>query len=176
MDEFRVLNTIIEERLTVRELDKRLKELKPKKEIEETIALPSIEEIKSKAEDIVPIKQYEDIIPETSTAINSGVIPNKYFNFLEDESANMSTKEYKSITEEVIENNANESDVDNSVEEEIELLDFEVPVVETTKKDMTEAENLLNELIEKLNKNYTAKFVKDESDGEIKYTVIVDKN
>ena len=88
----------------------------------------------------------------------------------------MSTKEYKSITEEVIENNANESDVDNSVEEEIELLDFEVPVVETTKKDMTEAENLLNELIEKLNKNYTAKFVKDESDGEIKYTVIVDKN
>ena len=170
------LNTIIEERLTVRELDKRLKELKPKKEKEETIVLPSIEEIKSKAEDIVPVKQYEDIIPETSTSTNSGVIPNKYFNFLEDESANMSTREYKPIIDEVIENKDNDIDVDSSTEEEIELLDFEAPVVETTKKDMTEAENLLNELIEKLNSNYTAKLVKDESDGEIKYTIIVDKN
>ena len=160
----------------LKELDKRLKELKPKKEIEETSAVPTIEEIKRKAEDIIPVKQYEDIIPETTTSLNSGVIPNKYFNFLEDESANMSTREYKPVIEDVIENI--QESLDNSVEEEIELLDFEAPAAEeeTTKKDMTEAENLVNELIEKLNNNYTTKLIKDETDGEIKYTVIVDKN
>lgn len=164
------LKKIIDERLTVRELDKRLKEVKTEEKLKEESLLisniPNIEEIKEKAEDIIPVKQYDDIIPTTSSTTSS-VIPNKFFNFLEDETVNMS------VAEPVIENKT-----ENEEAEEIELLDFLAPETEeaaTSLKDMSEATNLVDKLISELSNLYKVKVTKDDLTNELKYTIVIDK-
>lgn len=161
------LNKIIEERLTVRELDKRLKGTKEEK-VKEDIPIvemtPNIEQIKQNATDIVV---HEDIveIPQTPVTFEEKPIPNKFFNYLEDEQVNMSVVE----------------PVSNTFEEEIELLDFQVPIIEQpkeeTKKDMTKANDLINKIINELQAaNYSVKLEKNEETNEIKYIISIDKN
>jgi len=161
------LNKIIEERLTVRELDKRLKGTKEEK-VKEDIPIvemtPNIEQIKQNATDIVV---HEDIveIPQTPVTFEEKPIPNKFFNYLEDEQVNMSVVE----------------PVSNTFEEEIELLDFQVPIIEQpkeeAKKDMTKANDLINKIINELQAaNYSVKLEKNEETNEIKYIISIDKN
>jgi len=154
------LETIIEERLTVRELDKRLKgRTKDDKKVE----IP-ITEVPPKVENVTPViefppvPQFEDIIP-TNKNTSSSSIPNKFFNYLEDESANMSIEET----------------VATSPVEEIEMLDFLAPV-ENNKKDMSIATNLLDKLASELtNNNYQINVIKDENTEELKYTITIKK-
>ena len=154
------LETIIEERLTVRELDKRLKgRTKDDKKVEIPITEvpPKVENVTPVVE-IPPVPQFEDIIP-TNKNVSSSSIPNKFFNYLEDESANMSIEET----------------VATSPVEEIEMLDFLAPV-ENNKKDMSIATNLLDKLASELtNNNYQINVIKDENTEELKYTITIKK-
>ncbi|MBQ8901700.1 MAG: ParB/RepB/Spo0J family partition protein [Bacilli bacterium] len=154
------LETIIEERLTVRELDKRLKgRTKDDKKVEIPITEvpPKVENVTPVVE-IPPVPQFEDIIP-TNKNTSSSSIPNKFFNYLEDESANMSIEET----------------VATSPVEEIEMLDFLAPV-ENNKKDMSIATNLLDKLASELtNNNYQINVIKDENTEELKYTITIKK-
>ena len=152
------LKRIIEERITVRELEKKLRsenEDKKKKESALLEVTPNIEKLKENAEDILPISdnptsQAASLITETP------IIPNKFFNYLEDESANMSILEPQ-------------------IEEEIELLDF-VATVNQLSKDMTIAESLVDKLKDELSQNnYSVKITKDEENTNLKYTIIIDK-
>ena len=154
------LETIIEERLTVRELDKRLKgRTKDDKKVEIPITEvpPKVENVTPVVE-IPPVPQFEDIIP-TNKNTSSSSIPNKFFNYLEDESANMSIEET----------------VATSPVEEIEMLDFLAPV-ENNKKDMSIATNLLDKLASELtSNNYQITVIKDENTEELKYTITIKK-
>ena len=151
------LKKIIEERLTVRELDQRLKDLK-QEEVKEQSAEPTIESIMENAVDIEPVKKYEDIIPSTNPIQNTN-IPNKFFNFLEDESVNMSSHE------QVVDS--------KPVEEEIELLDF---VVEPLEKDMTKANTIIDNTKEELIKeSYKVNVSKEENTEKVVFTITIDK-
>lgn len=191
------LNKIIDERLTVRELDRKLKELvKPveiKKEessiMEENPTVNNIQnEIKTTSLEN-PVDRVEDeneenegsgtsmnlfgaVFNNSKNNVNNTSIdlsnntsifntenkpmPNKFFNFLEDEQANMSTEEK---------------------EEEIELLDFLVPDTNQAKeKDLTKANNLVDNLILELQRStYNVKLEKDENTDDIKYIITVNK-
>lgn len=159
-DQEKWLETIIEERLTVRELDKRLKgRTKDDKKVEIPITEvpPKVENVTPVVE-IPPVPQFEDIIP-TNKNTSSSSIPNKFFNYLEDESANMSIEET----------------VATSPLEEIEMLDFLAPV-ENNKKDMSIATNLLDKLASELtSNNYQINVIKDENTEELKYTITIKK-
>jgi len=164
------LNKIIEERLTVRELDRRLKGDKEEIKQEEVPLVeltPNIEEIKQKAEDIV---FHEDIVninpmPSTPLIFEEKPIPNKFFNYLEDEQVNMSVVE---------------PETPSTFEEEIELLDFQVPIAHPNQqqsKDMTIANNLIDKVVNDLkNSNYNIKLEKNEETNEIKYIITIDKD
>lgn len=171
-DQEKWLQTIIEERLTVRELDRRLKG-KPKKEEKEDIPLveitPNIEEIKAKATDIVSNVQYQNIIPPTNS-MPTGPMPNKFFNFLEDESANMNVFEPSPVSEPV---------------EEIEMLDFLVPSenkIEVKQdniskyKDMGYAKSLIDKLENDLKMSgYKLEIINDDNNEELRYTIVINK-
>ena len=147
------LNSIIDERLTVRELDKRLKARKKEEKLENQFIeiMPKVEAVSAEVK-IPEVSKYEDIIPKRKDSD----IPNKFFNFLEDESANMST-------------------IEEPVEEEIEMLDFLVPT-SNFPKDMGIAVNLLEKLSDDLkNNNYKIDIVKDELAKELKYTITIKK-
>jgi len=160
------LNIIIEERLTVRELDKRLKDVIKKEEpVKEPVINnmnTSLEDIKNNTSDIVN----NDIIsPAVNTTINNNdkPMPNKFFNFLEDESANMNIEEPVVI----------------EPEEEIEMLDFLAPTEVTTPKtkDMAIATNLIDKLKTELeDNNYKISIEKNDTDSEVKYTITIVKN
>lgn len=162
------LNKIITERITVRELDKRLKEEiieQKNEEIPKIDISPSIEEIKANATDIITKPVYEDIIPIVNSPVNQK-IPNKFFNYLEDETVNMSVFE---------------TEPSKLVEEEIEMLDFLAPadnkIELNTAKDLSLAINLVEQLEKDLkNNNYKIKIIKDETTNELKYTIVIDKN
>ena len=163
------LTKIIEERLTVRELDKRLKGEKEEIKQDEVPLVemtPNIEDIKQKAEDIVVHEDIININPiQTPTPIfENKPIPNKFFNYLEDEQINMSVVEPEPT---------------NTFEEEIELLDFQVPVAhpnQQQEKDMAKANELLDNVINELkNSNYNVKLEQDENTKEIKYIITIDK-
>ncbi len=102
------LKRIIEERLTVRQLDIELKKLQDNDgDAEEEIPLvninPNLDEIVSHAEDIHVERAPHDVasmlIPEGGIPLEEQKVeesvksPNKFFNFLEDEQANMSVIE-----------------------------------------------------------------------------------
>lgn len=116
------LKKIIEERITVKELDRRIKEEKNPKKEEEPVShqnkeeksddipiiesAPNINVIKQNATDIVSPK-YTDIIPpdQMPKEEDSGIIPNKFFNYLEDVAINMNSSEPV--------NNTNNQDTEN---------------------------------------------------------------
>ena len=195
------LNKIINDRLTVRELDRKLKELaKPVEEkiqetpiVEENTTVNNIQNEINTTSVEKPVNIVEEAKEEnegsgtnmnlfgavfdnnnnnTSNNDNSSLntnltnstpifnaeskpMPNKFFNFLEDEQANMSTEE----------------------EEEIELLDFLVPDTNQVKeKDLTKANNLVDNLIQELQSStYNVRLEKDENTEEIKYIITVNK-
>ena len=117
------LKRILEERLTVRQLDMEIKKEANKELVLEEVPIikePSIEEIKAAASDIVeePIINKNFYEPPTNNIedINKNST-NKFFNFLEDEAVNMNTDNEEPKEVEVM-----ETPVIN-IEEEIETLD-----------------------------------------------------
>ncbi len=167
------LKKIIDERLTVRELDKKIKEsikeetINTEKEDKDDIPLievtPNIEEIKENAVDIFSTPEPK-ISPKEEPIIQTNSIPNKFFNFLEDESANMAIEEAKPMETIPIQNT-------NSLDD-IEVLDFLAP----EKKDMSIAEELIKNLETELkNNNYKASILTDENNEEIKYIITIEK-
>ena len=161
------LDIIIEERLTVRELDRRLRELKNSSEKIEDIPIieltPDFEKIKENSEDIIVNNEFVDI--PSAPIVDEQSMPNKFFNFLEDEQVNMSVVE----------------PVKDVLEEEIELLDFTVPSLNLEKEekltvDMTKANDLIDNLVNELaNFNYKIELQNDDTTNEIKYIITIDK-
>ena len=151
------LDIIINERLTVRELEKRLKEETDDSNNEEIVSMvPNVEEKANEYQDIKVENKYEDIAPAANTEINIEST-NKFFNFMEESKVNMNTVE----------------EVDEP--EEIELLDF---VVNTNNNNNVEEinvliENLKNEFI---NKNYKININKSEDSQKLKFVIEIDKN
>ena len=181
-DQEKWLNIIINDRLTVKDLDERLKGTKK----EETVTgdapiianTPNINEIRERAVDIInpfePPKRRDTIPANTEEA---KPIPNKFFNYLEDEVANMNVVD--------TEPNFNSEPV-----EEIEMLDFDIstpqpptepapqPEVTPTQevKDMSVAINLVEKLQNDLtSNNYVVNVTKDDNTNELIYTIKIDK-
>lgn len=151
-DQRKWLQRILNERLTVRQLDLELKKLKEKNNAEEDdgdIPLvninPNIDAILNNAEDINVVRAPHDVasmlIPDESTKVvekseeprNEPVInqeqkvPNKFFNFLEDEQANMDIEDNEEIfnTLNTIPNEIPVS-INNQIEEPVNLNNVEV--------------------------------------------------
>lgn len=140
------LNKIINERLTVRDLEKKLK---GQKEEEGPIINinPNMEDIINSAKDILN----QNNKPTNTMSSDIDNQKNKFFNVLESESANMTTIE--------------------EPQEEIELLDFSVPNIPSKYTDsINELRNTLNELNLK-NNNITFKEL--DLGKEIHFTIII---
>lgn len=126
-DQNEMLEHVILERLTVRELDKRIKELNKNEGIPLINTHANIEEIREKATDIVspvnnaPIEELAPVIKENSK------VPNKFFNFLEEEQANMGITEPETVREISMDN------------EEVEMLDFDISTVQIDTNEAEEA-------------------------------------
>ncbi len=203
-DQNKWLKKIIDERLTVRDLDKKLKELNKNPESEDDVPIiastPSISDIKEKATDLFtnkPVQNSTNISDNSdSVEIKETKIPNKFFNFLEDESANMNVSEV-AHSYEVPKNNESveETNIQPPVEnEEIEMLDFDIstPVTEEPKEEnitkevetpkeekvfnLDKATELFNKLEDDLrNNNYKISMTKENDEKEIRYTITIDK-
>jgi ParB family chromosome partitioning protein len=134
------LKRIIDERLTVQLLDRKLKEElqgeTPKEEVHEEVVSPTPSNV---VEDIKPVHQDVSNFNQTVNDINNNSndgfdkpMPNKFFNFLEDESANMGMVEREDTVvippsdtlEETLE--TLDEPVSQNPPEEIEMLDFDV--------------------------------------------------
>ena len=165
------LDTIINERLTVRALDKRLRENLPNK------ATDSVEKKDN--------NMNNDITSVINNFNNSDQsMPNKFFNFLEDEQINMSTSEdtRPEIIETIQEVPMQEESTQN---EEIEMLDFLAPadvqttsslIKETEPIDMTLANSKIDLLINELKENnYKIEVVKEESTENLKFVITIKK-
>ena len=130
------LKKIIDKRMTVRQLDMELKKLKNENAEDETAIplvnlTPNLESIVNNATDINPVRELHDVesmmkpMEEEKTIIEEPKVEpvenlnqNKFFNFLEDEAANMSMLENlltSKVPEEI-----------NPFENEIEILDDEL--------------------------------------------------
>lgn len=155
-DQKKWLKRIIEERLTVRQLDIELKKLQENGgEEDEGIPLvninPNLDEIVSHAEDIHVERAPHDVasmlIPEGGIPLEEQKeepeepvkSPNKFFNFLEDEQANMSVIEPDEIL------NTFTSTPTLEPMEEVPIIEEVKPVVEETNNDIDTIE-LLEEL------------------------------
>lgn len=151
------LQKIIDERLTVRALDKRLKENDMNNKLEEIEEVPVIE-VSPKIEDIKATAT--DINSNDNSIINEEKpIPNKFFNFLEDEKVNMN------ISEET-----------KDVPEEIEMLDFvaPTPTKEDKTKDLSIADSLVDKLVLDLNNNsYKVELSKEDNTDLRKYIITI---
>ena len=159
------LNKIIEERLTVRDLDNKLKRItKPVTEAPvpqaQEVVTPQVQEVVAEPspvqkEDVMPVEpvkeeiSYEPVIKEQPRPM-----PNKFFNFLEDEEANMSTTEAP------------------AVEEEIEMLDFLVP--DSSKIDFADAKKKVEDLVADLKNTYNVNLTLEENNN-LKYTINIEK-
>lgn len=159
------LNKIIEERLTVRDLDNKLKRItKPVTEAPvpqaQEVVTPQAQAVVTEPspvqkEDVMPIEpvkeeiSYEPVIKEQPRPM-----PNKFFNFLEDEEANMSTTEAP------------------AVEEEIEMLDFLVP--DSSKIDFADAKKKVEDLVADLKNTYNVNLTLEENNN-LKYTINIEK-
>lgn len=161
-DQKKWLKKILDERLTVRQLDIELKKLQenggvPEEEIPLVNINPNLEEIVTKAEDINVERDLHDVasmlIPEGGEVPKEESVeeeipksPNKFFNFLEDEQANMNVLEPDELlkTLEPIETNIPspspvlpvEEPVATETKEEIPTLEetFTTPIIEETSK------------------------------------------
>ncbi len=179
-DQKKWLKRVMEERLTVRQLDLELKKLQENGgEEEEGIPLvninPNLDEIVTHAEDIHVERAPHDVasmlipeggipLEETKEPVKS---PNKFFNFLEDEQANMSVIEPEEILntftstpilEPSIEESTNESKEMESQKEEQSTTPSlenmtEIPIIEEVKPIVEETNNDFDtiELLEELN-------------------------
>lgn len=128
-DQITLLNRIINERLTVKQLEQEIKKLQG--------SIPAVnndinvDKIKSEAEDIIPLKIIDPDEKESDVVDNK---PNKFFNFLEETAVNMQTPESTStpsdnnfkIEEPVITDNSFKTN-ESANDEEIEMLDFSIP-------------------------------------------------
>ena len=140
-------------------------------EIPSVPKVPTIDEIRNKATDL--FKKDPEPVSPLSNAINSGdKVPNKFFNFLEDEEANMSITETPQPVS---------SPNINQVEEDIEMLDFLAPDESVNNSNLQDIKNfdkaneLVDELISNLNNNgYKASLFKDNSANGTKYTINVE--
>lgn len=117
------LNRIITERLTVKDLEKKIKN--QKKEEAPLIKInPNIEEIINNATDILDQKEEVKIeTPEVPAPPEK--LPNKFFNALEDEAVNM---------------------MNSTPDDEVELLDFDVPLTNEFDNEINKITELINEL------------------------------
>ncbi len=197
------LKRIIEERLTVRDLDQKLKELNKKETKEDDVPIiestPSISDIKEKATDIVsakPVVNKEEVKTEET---KTNVIPNKFFNFLEDEQANMNVTEATDEEKEEIAEAMNVNPIIDpkapvvnvepvASEEEIEMLDFDVPTKEQETKEvdtkveeqkefsLDKAYDLISKLEDDLrNNNYKISMSRENDEKEVRYTITISK-
>ena len=161
------LKTIIDERLTVKDLDKRLKDtLRKEGKIDEVPLVadtPDIKAIKEKATDIMSVINNDNTVQEEPKEEGNRKIPNKFFNFLEDESVNMNVG-----TETSNQSNANPFTVNEPVKNILEGqpdIDLTAPVVDVTSTD--EADN--EEVKEEIDSD------SDKKDEPISQNVIEDK-
>jgi ParB-like chromosome segregation protein Spo0J len=160
----KMLQRIINERLTVKQLENEIKKIYGNDVpiVNET----DINRIKNNATDIKPIESEELIDNAEQTPIKPlppEKMPNKFFNFLEDYSANMDTTEDKNTDINIfnVEPEKVEEPVEESLEEqedkqptdEIEMLDDIIPV-EEEKED----NSFLINLREMVKKNPQASF------------------
>lgn len=142
------LKKIIDKRMTVRQLDMELKKLKETNATEDNIIplvnlTPNLESIMNNATDINPIRELHDVesmlkpmeqeikIEEpTKERIENLGTPNKFFNFLEDEAANMN------MTDNLLSNPIIPEI--NPIMEEIEVLDdgLEEKIAEPVKEEV----------------------------------------
>lgn len=139
-----LLKKIIDERMTVKKLEEEIKNMEENKDVE----VPVIEGINyqdmlTKAQDITPAKVFkeetleekneekaeEPVVINPKDMYNTAeIMPNKFFNFLEDEAANMNFEE-KPVVYEIPKEETNVQD------EEIEMLDdFIIPSVKDNKE------------------------------------------
>lgn len=124
----KMLNRVITERLTVRQLEEEIKKMnldETNLEIKEDQSVPS-ENVSSENINNNSVNDSVNSKPFANIFSNPQQIPNKFFNFLEDEAVNMNMDE-----EPKNENMVNPNTTLNS--EEIELLDFDTPVVPEAK-------------------------------------------
>lgn len=150
----KMLNRIITERLTVKQLENEIKKLYGDEV--PVINLTDINSIKDNAKDIKPTKNTIDVMPldDKIKPIIPEETPNKFFNFLEDYSANMDPNAEPSVDifsvnpeEEKVEEPKTTPDVDDG----IEMLDDIIPVTK-------EEDPLVIELRDLVFKNPKAKF------------------
>ncbi len=135
------LKTILDERLTVRDLDKKIKETMNKTTSGDEIPIidpvPNIADIRKNAEDIVSVNNPINNQNVTNPTDDSQKpMPNKFFNFLEDESVNMGVPDsnIKPVTEQVTQSTA---PVQNILEGQPKI-DLDAPVVPLVSSDTDE--------------------------------------
>jgi ParB/RepB/Spo0J family partition protein len=136
------LKKIIEKRMTVRQLDMELKKVKEESASEDIPLVnltPNLESIVNNATDINPVRELHDVesmlkpmeetkqntIEETKTSM-----PNKFFNFLEDEAANMN------MMDGLIE--ASNKEAINPLNNDMEILDDGLEETPTTSVEKTD--------------------------------------
>ena len=140
------LQKIIDERLTVRALDNKLvNETKKVQEEEKEVKVvnndveniittnnvPTVDEIRENAKDIISVKEPE-VVDTMFNEPEKQKVPNKFFNFLEDEEINMNVDEPKEET---------------PIEpEEIEMLDFLAPT-EATIPEKSDLDKIFDEFM-----------------------------
>lgn len=149
-----MLNRIINERLTVRQLEEEIKKLMGSDIVEEDvpkIETPNIDNILSNAEDIVkksvpkePEEFFDTPVSSNDFFSNPEKMPNKFFNFLEDEAANMTMEEQPVVFNTqppVVENKELLNKTDD-----IEMLDDFIIPISNDDKGLTN-DNYLNDII-----------------------------
>jgi ParB family chromosome partitioning protein len=161
----KMLQRIINERLTVKQLENEIKKIY--KDDVPVVSETNIDEIKNHATDIKPI-QTEELMDVTEETPNKPLppekMPNKFFNFLEDYSANMDTTEDNNINIFNVEPEEENKEEEKQPTEEIEMLDDIIPV------EKEEDDNsFLIELRELVKKNPQATF--SQTDLGNKYEV-----
>ncbi len=143
------LKTIIDERLTVKDLDKRLKDtLRKEGKIDEVPLVadtPDINAIKEKATDIMSVINNSPVEEKEEQNEEPKKIPNKFFNFLEDESVNMNVGEdinnQTNINPFTInEPEPTENDKEKDILEGQPDIDLNAPVVDVTSTDESDEE------------------------------------
>ena len=167
-DQAKWLQRIIDERLTVQNLEKRLKDTINNEEenivvnnqtVFNDYSIPSTNNTLEKNS----FSMESEVSKQTEENKNENIIeqekisyPNTFYNYFEDEQSNI---------------NPIEAQISN-IDDEIELLDFDI--TEPVLKDMNKANLLVDTLISDLkSNNYDVSLVKDENDKEIKYTITV---
>ncbi len=189
-DQINWLNKIINERITVKDLDDRIKELN-QKESEPVDDIPiiegslNIEAIKEKATDILTTNKPVNQDSNTVRVDEAKKMPNKFFNFLEDESVNMNVHEPVNseeninstlVTEEVSKESMEEKENPAPIEEEIEMLDFDISAPKEEVKELDKLTELFNKLEDDLrSNNYKISIAKENDEKEIRYIVTIDK-